>query len=1179
LICISDLEFESGFGMTIGSKILGALLACLTVSAADPVLAQTVTLTPNTVSFGNQLEGSSSPVQKLTLKNGQSNAITITNITTTLPDFQQTNNCPFSPSTLAAGASCVISATFTPLALGLRSAGLTVADNAGHSPQMAFLNGTGVSAVTVSPTSLAFGNEPIGSRSAPSTVNVTNNQSTGLTITKISTNLADYTDTTTCPISPNTLAAGASCNISVVFAPLATGARSGTLTITDTANFNPTVSLTGTGVLAAVASPATLTFSTQTVGTSSPAQTATLTNNLSAPLSITTVATSLKDFSVSSTCPLSPATLAAGASCTASVVFHPSVAGTRSGTLSFLDSASNSPQKVALRGSGTTAHLVSISVTPSPASVQVGGTLQLTATGNYSDGSQQNLTSSTTWTSSAPPVASITSSGLATGASVGNTTISAALNPISGSTSISVTQDSVAYYVSPTGSDSNSGSLTAPLATIQKAESLVLANYLGTHCSSQTAPIVVQFRAGRWDNLALTMTSADSGCSSTVPVVFENYPGETPFFSGGVQVLNWINTAGSTWQTTLPANTVNFEALYYNGVRRLRPRLGSTTSAGPVGSTYRVSANVSGAYDRFYYSPLDPITDTWRNYAPSTGNPCGQLPGPTNLQGDIQVGIFEQWDLSWERISCIDPVNHLVYLTGSTTTGASHGYIATHRYVVENIKDALALPGQWFLDRTVTGKWVLTYIANPGENPNNDTVMIPQQRQVLTATGLNYRTFSGITFSYDDYVVGPKGYAGSQADAAIPAAVQCLDCSNITFDSDTFTGIEGYGLSFPTDNNGTATADVIQNNAFFDVGAGGLLTGRVPSGPETDANVFQFATIQNNLVQGYGRKFPGAAGIVNLLGHDISTTHNDVTDGYNQGIMICFPNFSFSCAGQTNSSGGFNQTVTYNHIWNLGQGILNDFGGIYFATYNATGDTADNNKIHDITDASSQDSDGYGGNAIYVDRGGPIQLENNLLYRTVNALNVTMGPPSLGQIITADNNIFAYSRQTAVNTFSCAKAGYSQFSLGDNIFLEDRTSTSVPTFRLQMGATYLGAPVGSAQDFASNDYWNTSETFSTDPTAFNSQTSVCQTKTYFALPAWQSLGEDPGSLSVDPGFVAPTYPSDNFNFESSPPSIGFVPFNTSGTCPTCPGRTDPAITPGPIPAGFPTKPFNPATDY
>ena len=285
---------------------------------------------------------------------------------------------------------------------------------------------------------------------------------------------------------------------------------------------------------------------------------------------------------------------------------------------------------------------------------------------------------------------------------------------------------------------------------------------------------------------------------------------------------DWLDLAGQAAR-----GHCKFRGLLLQRSRRLRPRLGSTTASGPVGTYYRVASNVAGAYDRFYYNPNDPITVSWQNYAPSAGNPCGQAPGPTALQGDIQVGIFEQWELSWERVSCIDTVHHLAYLTGATSTGASHGYIPNHRYVVENVKDELTLPGQWFLDRSVTGAWVLTYIANPGENPNNDTVMIPQQPQVLSATGLKYRTFSGITFSYDNYVVGPKGYAGSQAEAGLPSAVQCMDCSYVTFDSDSFTNIEGYGLGFPTDNNGTATGDVIQNNAFWDLGAGALLTGRV----------------------------------------------------------------------------------------------------------------------------------------------------------------------------------------------------------------------------------------------------------------------------------------------------------------------------------------------------------------
>lgn len=1165
--------------MTTRSSTRRSLLACLALFVAAPTFAQTVTLSPTSLSFGNQVQGTSSSAQKITLKNGQPTAITITSITTSLSDYAQTNTCPSSPATLAAGASCTISIRFTPSVLGLRTAGLTVNDTGTKSPQMAFLGGTGIGAVSVSPPSLSFGNQAIRLRSAPQLLTLTNNQTAALSITKISTNLSDYTTTSTCPVSPNTLAAGASCSVSVFLTPSALGIRTAILTISDNANLNPTVSLTGNGVLAAVASPATLTFGTQTIGTGSLPQTVTLTNNQSTSLSITKIASSLVDFSVGSSCPISPGTLAAGASCTASVTFKPTTTGNRSGTLSFTDGANNSPQKVSLSGSGTTATLVSISVSPSPASVPLGGTLQLAATGNYSDGSQQNLNRWVAWTSSDPGIAGLSTTGLATGLSVGNATITAAQNSISGSTSISVTPDAVAYYVSPTGSDSNPGTLSAPLRTVQKAESLVIANYLGTHCSAQTAPIVVQFRAGRWDALALTMMSSDSGCSSVAPVVFENYPGETPVFSGGVRVLNWMNTTGSTWQTKLPAGTVNFEALYYNGVRRLRPRLGSTTAAGPVGTYYRVASNVAGAYDRFYYNPNDPITLGWQNYAPSTGNPCGQAPGPAALQGDIQIGIFEQWELSWERISCIDTVRHLVYLTGATSSGASHGYIPNHRYLVENVKDELALPGQWFLDRSVAGAWVLTYLANPGENPNNDTVMIPQQPQVLSATGLKYRTFSGITFSYDNYVVGTKGYAGSQADAGLPSAVQCMDCSYVTFDSDSFTSIEGYGLGFPTDNNGTATGDVIQNNAFWDLGAGSLLTGRLPSGPETDANVFQFATIQNNLMQGYGRKFPGAAGIVHLLGHDVSTTHNDITDGYNMGIMICFPSFTFSCAGQSNSSGGFNSSVTYNHVWDLGQGILNDFGGVYFATYNAEGNTVTNNKIHDITDASSQDADGYGGNALYIDRGGPIQINNNLIYRTVNALNITLGPPSVGQVISVGNNIFAFTRQAALNDFACAKAGYSQFSLSNNIFLQDRTIASVPASGIQAGASYLGAPIGSAQSFATNDYWNTAEVFSRDPQAFNSQQSSCQTRTYSTLAAWQSLGEDAGSLSVDPGFTAPAYPTDDFSFVSGPPSIGFIPFNTTGTCSTCPGRTSPLVFPEPVPAGFPTVPFNAATDY
>ena len=1120
-------------------------------------------------------------------------------------------------------------------------------------------------AVTVTPLSLTFGNQALNVKSKGQNVLLTNNQTVPLLITQLSINLADYTDVSTCPLSPVTLGAGASCTITVYFTPTVTGLRTGSLSIIDTANVNPMVSLTGTGIIPVTVSPSTLTFGSQVVGNSGAPQIATLTNNQSTALTISSVTANLSDFTLTTTCPFSPATLAAGASCSATVTFKPQVTGNRSGTLSFADNVTGSPQRVSLRGTGSTSALTAITISPLSASIGIGATKQFMATGRYTDGSTQSLTNSVTWstsvpavatiaagglatsvsqgstsviaasgtisgsgtltvtaptltsiaitpaspsievgsteqftatgtysdkstqdvtgtaswTSTSPSIASIVSAGLAKGIAPGTATIKATVNSVVGSTPLTVTQTAVAYYVAPNGNDSNPGTLLAPLLTVQKAEALVVANYLGTHCASRTSPIIVQFRAGRWDNLALNLTNTNSGCSSAAPVVYEAYPGETPIFSAGVRVQNWVNTSGSTWQATLPSNTINFEALYYNGVRRLRARLGATSATGTVGPTYRVAANVSGQFDRFYYAATDPISTTWENYAPSVGNPCGQAAGPANLQGDIQIGIFEKWDLSWERISCIDTTNHLIYLTGSVSPGEGHGYIVGHRYVVENVKDALTVPGQWFLDKSVTGAWVLTYLANAGEDPNTATVMIPQQSQILFGTGVQYRRFSGITFSFDNYVVGPKGYAGSQADIMVLAAVQCLDCSYITFDSDSFTNIEGYGLGFPTDNKGTATGNLIEDSAFWDIGGGGISTGRVPNGGETDANVFQFATIQNNLVQGYGRKFPGSAGIVNLLSHDVTTTHNDVNDGYNQGIMICFPNFSLGCAGNAGSNGGFNQAVTYNHIWNLGQGILDDFGGVYLATYNAAGNVIDNNKIHDISDASPQDSDGYGGNGFYIDRGGPIEIKNNLIYRTINAFNMTMGPPSVGQIINVENNIFAFARTSVIKDWTCAQPGYTQFAINNNIILQDRTSASSTLTAIQFGPTFLGTPVGSAQEYSSNDYWNLIETFSSDAKAFNAQSSGCGTKTYYTLAGWEALGEDHGSTSVNPGFTAPTYPSDDYSFSSGPPNIGFVPFDTTGTCPTCPGRTAPVINPGTVAAGFPTKLFNPATDF
>jgi len=95
--------------------------------------------------------------------------------------------------------------------------------------------------------------------------------------------------------------------------------------------------------------PRNLSFPNQAQGTTSPAQPSTITNAGNAPLTISAIAAT-GDFAQTNNCPVGPATLAAGASCTVQVTFTPTAAGTRTGTVSITDDATGSPHRVALIG-------------------------------------------------------------------------------------------------------------------------------------------------------------------------------------------------------------------------------------------------------------------------------------------------------------------------------------------------------------------------------------------------------------------------------------------------------------------------------------------------------------------------------------------------------------------------------------------------------------------------------------------------------------------------------------------------------------------------------------------------------------------------------------------------------------------------------------------------------------
>ena len=338
-----------------GSWILTTVLLLVSASSS---LSATITATPATLGFGNVATGNTSAKKTVTVKNTGTSAQPVVIVATQY--FTESDTCAGS---VAAGKTCTMTVTFAPTVLGAQSGSVTVSDTSNNVLASVTVTGTGVVPTTLSATSMTFGSQAVGTTSAAKTATFKNAQTVALTISSIAisggTAPEDYTWGGTCPITPNTLAAGATCSITVTFTPSASGSRTGTLTVTHSATTSPqSISLAGTGTLPVTVTPTSETFGTVVAGNTSGVKLVTLTNNQkTTALTFTNIATSANFAIASNTCGSS---IAAGAKCEVGVTFSPTVTGLATGTLTFTDSAAGSPQTVTLSGTGS----VTISLSP-----------------------------------------------------------------------------------------------------------------------------------------------------------------------------------------------------------------------------------------------------------------------------------------------------------------------------------------------------------------------------------------------------------------------------------------------------------------------------------------------------------------------------------------------------------------------------------------------------------------------------------------------------------------------------------------------------------------------------------------------------------------------------------------------------------------------------------------------
>jgi HYDIN/CFA65/VesB family protein/parallel beta helix pectate lyase-like protein len=346
----------------------GLRTGTLTVDFGSSSPAQTVALTgqaqgasifasPSSLLFPDQQLQTSSPSQSIGIfafnQQALINAIWITG------DFAQTSSCT---NPTVSGMICTISIVFAPTATGPRSGALTVSSN--HGTLVIPLSGTGTGSpiASISPTALAFPDQPVNAPSSAQLATLTNT-GTGTLLPQAFTITGDFTVTPSPACQPG-LNPGQSCTYSFIFKPIAPGLRTGTFSLQTNAG-NVSISLSGTG-LAAVASvsPQTLSFAGQILQTSSTAQTVTLANSGNLPLAIAGITTN-GDFAQSNNCGTS---LAAGTACSINVTFTPTAIGNRSGNLAVATNAGSF--SVSLSGFSATA-----TATANPQSLAFGSEL------------------------------------------------------------------------------------------------------------------------------------------------------------------------------------------------------------------------------------------------------------------------------------------------------------------------------------------------------------------------------------------------------------------------------------------------------------------------------------------------------------------------------------------------------------------------------------------------------------------------------------------------------------------------------------------------------------------------------------------------------------------------------------------------------------------------------------
>ena len=326
------------------------------VVPSSPIPPTSVSVT-GSLAFGNVPVGQTDTKTVKVTNTGKTNALVISGSTPSDSEYAltSTGTCGGIPITVAPKKSCTLGIAFTPNALGTHPASLSLNDNSSTSPQHVTLSGMGVATLTLTKSSLVFGNVKFGLKGVGAFA-VVNHQNHAVTLSESfdGTNPADFSISGgTCTARLGALKA---CSIIVSFSPSVLGTESATLSVAGSPDpLSPYAVALATGpTIPVTIAPVTLAYGTLTARTPTKTKDVTVTNKSGFPLSVSESfsGANTSDFAVTGgTC---GGTAPASSSCTIAVTFTPTGGGSsESASMSVsIGNDPSSPHNITLSGTG-----------------------------------------------------------------------------------------------------------------------------------------------------------------------------------------------------------------------------------------------------------------------------------------------------------------------------------------------------------------------------------------------------------------------------------------------------------------------------------------------------------------------------------------------------------------------------------------------------------------------------------------------------------------------------------------------------------------------------------------------------------------------------------------------------------------------------------------------------------